>query len=235
MFFVEKPLHTTCLIIVCVMMLLIGPSFEDFTSESIVEFTTFYVNLSVIFGAGIFMKGHVNSRFMLIFGFAMILNHYVFYQVLSLFPDNIYGKIWSMFFGTLPVYILFNYYNFIQCKTLTMLDKMGVNEKLITKMVGPIGTTNFMLTCASYATFWLAVDFLLAIYNTVYGLSYGLAPDERITTLFAQNNHFNIFILYDSSIVVIDAFFTVLLAYRVVKDQVRPDALGLGRNMIWSN
>lgn len=234
MFFLEKPLHVICFVFVFVVLVSIGPSFEDFTSNSIVEFTTFYVNLTVIFGAGMFMKGPVNRRFMLIYACTLVANHYVFYTVLLLFQDNIYMRFWAMFIGTLPMYIMFNYYNAIQCKMLSVMDKLGVNERIADRIAGPIGTTNFMLTFASYATFWLTVDFAIASYASIYGITHGLAADGSIVKVFNTFGHFNIFAVYDASITVIDGFFTILIAHRIIRDQKRPDALGVGRNMTWS-
>ena len=235
MFFIERPLHVICFLFVFAVLVSLGPSFDDFTSASIVEFTTFYVNLTVLFGAGLFMKGPVNRRFMLIYACALVANHYIFYTVLLAFQGNIYVRFWAMFLGTLPTYIMFNYYNAIQCKMLGVMERWGVKDRTADRIVGPIGTTNFILTFATYSAFWLTIDFVMAMYASLYGLAHGLVPNGSIVSIFNAHGHVNIFTLYDASIIVIDAFFTILIAHRIIRDHKRPDALGVGRHMSWHN
>lgn len=235
MFLLEKQLSLILFLIVFIVLVSIGPSLSDFTSGSIVEFTTFYVNLAVIFGAGIFMKGQVNRRFMLIYASSLVLNYYIFYAFISFSYNNIYARFWTMFVAALPSYIIFNYYNFIQCKLLSVLDRLGVSNKVADSVVGPVGSTNLILTIANYAAFWVVIDFGMAMYASVYGVTHGLAYNESIVQMFNTNGHINIFPVYDTFITVIDAFFTIIIANRVIRDQKRPDALGVGRYMTWDS
>lgn len=233
MFFLRSPMRLIGFAVVASILFMLGPDFADFSSESMVEFTTFYVNLSVIVLAGLFMRGHVNQRTMIVLGTAFIANHYLFYAYLFEFQQNIYARFWTMFVSTLPMYFAFNYYTFLQCKCLSLLQKLGVKDETADKLVGPIGTTNMTLTFNFYATMWLVIDFCLASYATIFGLAHGMGPTESIVGIFAATNHINLFTAYDSLIILVDAVFTVVLAHRLLLDQKRPDALGLGRSMTW--
>lgn len=221
------------LLIVLSILFSMGPSFSDFHYDSYIEFTAFYVNLTVLFSAGIFLKGKVNRRFIIYFGIAMILNNVIFYTWSDLFASNLYAKFWAMFVATLSWYLFFNHYNYIQCKALNFFERVGVNDALADKIVGPVGTTNLTIAINFYVVFWLVVDFMVAAYASLYGLSYGLAPRGSISAIFEQNNHINLFVMYDALIVVCNALVTILLAHRIVLDQKRPDSLGLGCNMTW--
>ena len=99
------------------------------------------------------------------------------------------------------------------------------------KIVGPVGTTNLAIIFSGYAAFWIFTDFLLAVYCSAYGFVYGLSHDQFITDLFIANGHFNAIAAYDALILLVDAFFTILMGYRAIVDQKRPDALGVGPTM----
>lgn len=234
MFFLRSPLQTLSFLIVFAVMFSLGPSLESFTSKSLIEFATFYANLGVIACAGALLKGPINRRFIIVLSFSLIANYYVFYSALEMFTGNIYAQFWTMCLGSTSIYIILNYYTFFQCKSLSLMEKIGVPDNIADAIVGPIGTTNLMISFSFYACFWLTVDFSIAVYSITYGIIYGLPFDGRITTLFTENKHFNIFVIYDSLILLVNAFFTIILAHRIYLDQKRPDALGVGRSMTWN-
>lgn len=233
MFFLKSPLRIFGFLAVALAMFMMGPSFVDFSSESIVEYATFYVNLGVIVFGGLFMRGMVNQRVMVILGLSLIANHYLFYAYLALFPDNIYARFWCMFVSTLPIYLAFNYYTYFQCRLLSVLEKLGVSDARADRLVGPIGTTNLVITFNFYATLWIVSDFIVASYASIYGLLHGMPTSGSVIRIFESNNHINIFLVYETWVLLVDAVFTIILAHRVLRDQKRPDALGIGHSMTW--
>lgn len=231
MFSLDIPLRVITLLILTAILFTTGPSISDFNTDSIAQFSLFYSNLFVFFFAGIFMRGTINRRYCLVLGVSIILCHYSFYSFLSLAGDNIYLKVWSFFIGTIPLYIGLTFFSFFQAKLLNLFEKLGVKNETADNIVGPVGTTNLAIIFSAYAAFWIFVDFLFAMYCSLYGYAYGLQNDQLITELFKANNHFNAVALYDTVVFVIDAFFTILIGYRAIIDQKRPDALGVGPTM----
>lgn len=221
-------------ILLTVTLFMMGPSLVDFTSSSIIEFLAFYVHIWVIFFAGIFMRGKANRRAILVLVLSIIANHYLFYAYLEWVQGYTYAKLWCMFVAGLPMYLAFTYYTYFQSRCLAFFERIGLSDSVADRIVGPIGTTNFWILCSCYATFWAFGDFFIAVYSSVYGLVYSVpAIDGRVTAEFLSNGHVNVYIVYDSVIVVVDSVFAVLVAHRVLRDQKRPDALGIGRSMTW--
>ncbi len=79
MFVVEQKSRFICFIILAFSICYFGPAISDFTLESWVEYIVFYINLLVLFFAGVYMRGHLNRRAALVFGVSLIANHYIFY------------------------------------------------------------------------------------------------------------------------------------------------------------
>jgi hypothetical protein len=211
----------------------LGPSFQDFSSSSWVEFVVFYIHVWVLFFAGVFMKGVVNRRAVLLFGLSLVANHFLFFWFLEQVGSYTYAKLWCFVVSGLPMYLVFTYYTTIQARLLSFLDGR-VSDSVADKVVGPLGTTNFWLLCSGYATFWIVIDFLVGAYASLYGLYFDVpGVGGRITPVMVENGPFNIYALYDSIVMLTDSVFAVLLASRVLQDQKRPDALGLGRFMTW--
>ncbi len=132
------------------------------------------------------------------------------------------------------MYFVFRYFHVLQVKLMNFLDNIGLREDQTDMIVGPIGTTNFWFMCSVYASFRVVLDFIVAFSSSVYGVYYEVPiVGGRITTVLAQNGHPNPYLLYDAIIILVDAAFTIALAHRVIVDQERPDALGLGRSMVW--
>ncbi|GEA06216.1 hypothetical protein KUL42_09770 [Alteromonas sp. KUL42] len=233
MFSFNIPVRLIGFVFLSFSLISIGPSLGDFTSESIIEYAIFYVSLWVIFYAGVFMKGKANNRYVFLLGVTLVVNHYLFYAFLELSGELIYLKLWVFFVASTPMYLAFTYYTSIQATLLNFFEKIGVSDKTADKIVGPIKSTNLGIMLSCYASFWMVLDFTIAIYSTAYGLYYDVPADGKVTTAFASNNHINIYFLYDSIVILADATLAILLAHRVVKDNKRPDAIGLGRYMTW--
>lgn len=233
MMFFNIPFRVIGFVFLAFSLFAIGPSLADFTSNSVVEYSLFYVSLSVIFYAGVFMKGKANNRLIFLFGVTLIINHFLFYNFLEWAGNNIYLKLWAFFVASTPMYLAFTYYTVIQAKALNLFERLGVADETADRIVGPIRSTNLGITLSTYATFWMGMDFCIATFSITYGLIYDVPVDGRITTAFTQNNHVNIYYIYDSLVMLFDAFLAIALASRVIRDNKRPDALGAGRFMTW--
>ncbi|MAI64069.1 MAG: hypothetical protein CL600_04170 [Alteromonas sp.] len=231
MFTSDIPLRVITLLILTAILFTTGPSLSDFDTNSLIQYTVFYANLFVFFFAGVFMRGAINRRYCLVIGFSIILCHFTFYSFLSLAGDNVYLKVWSFFVATIPLYVGLTFFTYFQAKLLNLLERIGVKNETADKIVGPVGTTNLAIIFSGYAAFWIFTDFLLAVYCSAYGFVYGLPHDQLITDLFIANGHFNAIAAYDAVILLVDAFFTILMGYRAIVDQKRPDALGVGPTM----
>lgn len=231
MFTLDIPLRVITLLLLTAILFTSGPSLTDFDTNSIISFTVFYANLFVYFFAGVFMRGAVNRRYCIVLGVSIILCHYTFYSFLAFAGDNIYLKVWSFFVATIPLYVGLTFFTYFQAKALNFFERMGIKNETADKIVGPVGTTNLAIIFSGYAAFWIFADFLLAAYCSLYGFVYGLPHDQLITELFKANGHINAIAVYDTLVLVVDAFFTVLIGYRAIVDQKRPDALGVGPTM----
>lgn len=236
MLLIDHPFKTISFLALSVTVIAMGPSFEEFTSSSWVEHLSFYSYTLILFFAGVYTKGAVNRRAVLLFGICLIMNHQIYYSYLELMHNYTYAKVFVIMVGGIPTYLLFTYYQWLQSKALNVFSRCGVRDEIADKIVGPVGHSNLWMFFSGYAALYVVIDFSFSVYFGMYGLVHGVpAYGGRIAPVMLENGHPMILSYYSAIVVLIDSIFAILLTKKVLFDQKRPDALGTGRYMSWDN
>ena len=210
-----------------------GPSFDEFTMASSVQYIVFYGSYAMLLYAGVFMKGKSNKRLAVYFGCFCVIAHKVFMEYWAFFDGNVYAMVWIYSVSVIPGYLFFTYYNFWQAKLMDLLDILGVNKHLTDKIVGNIKTTNLQLLFSQYWLVMCVLNFFIGFALVLQGLAYRVPPDGSISRTISQFGGFDPTGLVTALTVVFDLAFYAILYRKVILDQKRPDCLGVGSTMTW--
>jgi hypothetical protein len=198
------------------------------------ELALFTFQISILFFAGVFSKGTINTRLVFFNGVAYAFSHYVLLAGSHYFYGQPYALIWlpvlSLSFG----YLIFFYLTFVQCKLLNVFEAWGVPDSVADSIVGKNGVTNMQFYFIQYWSIMVVIDFVWGAGLLLFGLYHGV---PMIDGSISGTMGYELFDLYDGvyffSLYCVDLVMTIVLFRKVLIDIKRPDALGIGQSMMW--
>ena len=207
-------------------------------AEPSLNFASFFIYIGSIFFAGIFCLGKSN-RYLVITMISVIVAG-VFVLILSdaYVYESAYIRIWIC-----PLISFVSYRILLYRNVLTMNINRHVNREFkdgipsfmsrfirrFFKRGLPARETNMSFMIISYCRLYLGVEMAYAIFCSLYLPFAGVGINEMATPLIDSGQIFDITILREMAIIVLDFFFSVSLVTHAIFDCKRPDSLGVGR------
>jgi hypothetical protein len=199
---------------------------------------SYFFNVGSIFFAGVFCVGKANRYLLLTFVSIVFVNYLLTFMLDLLVPLSAYLRVCIYAVVSIVALAIIKRRNVLTMRINSI--RRSESQSIVSTVVKslfksdlPTRETNLSLAMTSYARAYLYCDLLFIPLAVSYFMYVGVGFDELFGSYVMSGEAFNIGLVRDFALFVLDFLMCVSLMTYAIYDSKRPDSLGVGKTVTW--